>query len=78
MLLFFHSGARAADLCGDVGSVSGGLSLWPPGAECAGGEPSTVTTRIDVAAIVVLLLLVWPLQVLAIVATRGYSRRSHE
>ena len=62
LLVFFHTGERAEDLCGDQGFASGGISLWPPGSECFGGEPTIEATRFDFAVAMVLVAFVWPLQ----------------
>ncbi|RKQ84836.1 hypothetical protein C8N24_6466 [Solirubrobacter pauli] len=49
--LFLHTGSRAAELCArDGAAVPDGLSWWPPGARCAGGEPVRATTRFDPVA----------------------------
>lgn len=46
--LFLHTGSRAAELCArDGAAVPDGLSWWPPGARCAGGEPVATTTKLD-------------------------------
>lgn len=46
--VFLHTGSRAAELCArDGAAVPDGLSWWPPGARCAGGEPVGTTTKLD-------------------------------
>ena len=48
VFLWFHTGARAADLCArDGAAVPSGVSWWPPGARCSGGEPVRTTTTFD-------------------------------
>lgn len=48
VFLFLHTGSRAASLCArDGAAVPSGLSLWPPGTHCSGGEPVVSTTRFD-------------------------------
>jgi hypothetical protein len=48
IFVFMHSGSRARVLCEQHGfSGTGSLSAWPPGARCAGGEPTIETTAID-------------------------------
>lgn len=38
--VFMHSGSRGVAMCMQEGfSGPGSLSLWPPGAQCTGGEP---------------------------------------
>jgi hypothetical protein len=47
LFAFMHSGSRAAALCErDGGSFAEGLSLWPPGARCSGGEPERTWTTV--------------------------------
>ena len=53
VFVFAHTGSRAAALCARDGSaVPDGLSPWPPGVRCSGGEPQHTSTRFD--AIVIL------------------------
>ena len=40
---------------------TGGLSWWPPGAECSGATDAPEDVRLDPAYPVVLLVFVWPL-----------------
>jgi len=48
VFVFMHSGARAESLCADAGfSPPAGLSWWPPGARCSGGEPGYESVRFD-------------------------------
>jgi hypothetical protein len=48
VFVFAHTGSRAAELCARDGSaVPDGLSLWPPGARCSGGEPVHTSTRFN-------------------------------
>jgi hypothetical protein len=48
VFVFAHTGSRAAELCARGGSaVPDGLSLWPPGARCSGGEPLHTSTRFN-------------------------------
>jgi hypothetical protein len=44
LFVFLHTGPRAGSVCGAEGSYrTGTVSLWPPGAECAGPAPPAST-----------------------------------
>ncbi|MDA0181248.1 hypothetical protein OJ997_13150 [Solirubrobacter phytolaccae] len=46
--VFWHTGGRAGTLCERERFVPGGdLSLWPPGAACTYGEPSTTDVFVN-------------------------------
>lgn len=45
---YMHTGPRAASLCASKGfSGPASFSLWPPGAECTGGDPAITQTAFD-------------------------------
>ena len=48
MFVLGHSGDRAAATCEELGAASpDGLSLWPPGVSCVGGEPTAEVVRLN-------------------------------
>jgi hypothetical protein len=48
VFVFLHTGARADGLCVREGAaVPDGLSWWPPGVRCSGGEPAHSKTELD-------------------------------
>jgi hypothetical protein len=70
LFVFMHSGARAESLCADAGfSPPAGLSWWPPGARCSGGEPGFASVRFDPAC-----LLAVPIVLLRAGRTRDRAR----
>jgi hypothetical protein len=75
--LLLHTGSRAAALCERDGSaLADGLSLWPPGTRCSGGEPVVTVTRFDVT--VVLLVPAAALLVFGAAALREATRASRD
>ena len=67
--VFLHSDGRADWVCDEAGFFVGGhLSLWPPGAACSYGEPTTTAVRLNplmflsVFAVVVIVAALWPLR----------------
>jgi hypothetical protein len=43
-----HSGARATATCSELGAaLPDGISLWPPGVRCTGGEPAVQVVRLN-------------------------------
>ena len=65
--VFLHSDGRADRVCDEAGFFAGGhLSLWPPGAACSYGEPTTTAVRLNplmflsVFAVVVIVAALWP------------------
>jgi hypothetical protein len=54
VFVFLHTGSRASNLCARDGSVvPEGLSAWPPGARCSGGEPVRADTKFDTTVLLV-------------------------
>jgi hypothetical protein len=46
MFVHGHSGDRAAATCEELGAaLPDGISLWPPGLRCVGGEPAAEVVR---------------------------------
>jgi len=67
-VVFLHSDGRADWICDEAGFFAGGhLSLWPPGAACCYGEPTSTAVRLNplmffsVFAVVVIVAALWPL-----------------
>jgi len=53
--VLLHTGARASALCArDGAAVPDGLSLWPPGTRCAGGEPVRTNVKFDTSVLFVI------------------------
>ena len=52
--VFLHTGSRASALCErDGAAVADGLSAWPPGARCSGGEPVRIASEFDATVLLV-------------------------
>ena len=46
LFVFLHTGGRTGSTCLSTGAgLPDGISLWPPGTVCSGGEPETRTVR---------------------------------
>jgi hypothetical protein len=50
LFLFLHTGARTGSTCLPTGAgMPDGISLWPPGTVCSGGEPEVQQVRVHPA-----------------------------
>ena len=71
MFVLGHSGDRAAATCEGLGAaLPDGISLWPPGVRCVGGEPAAEVVRLNGTFLVLTLAVTALLGVAGVLAGR--------
>jgi hypothetical protein len=71
MFVLGHSGDSAAATCEVLGAaLPDGISLWPPGVRCTGGEPAIEVVRLNGAFVVLTSVVIALLGVAGVFAAR--------